>query len=54
MSIEMFALLLIVVGLILGLIGHFLPSKKFDPSETLPKDHKAINAQSQWEGLQPK
>jgi len=50
----MFALLLIVVGLVLGLIGHFLPSKKFDASQSMPKGHKAITAQSQWEGLQPK
>lgn len=54
MSMQTFAVLLIIVGLVLGLIGHFLPSEPNDPGKAMPKTPKAVAAQDNWEGLQTK
>ncbi|MBU1229307.1 MAG: hypothetical protein KKA55_06685 [Proteobacteria bacterium] len=54
MSMQTFAVLLIIVGLVLGLIGHFLPAAPNDPGKVMPKDKKSVTAQDNWEGLQSK
>lgn len=54
MALEAYALVAILIGLVLGLIGHLIPEGPHVTDKIKPKDNKTLSAQDRWEGLQPK